>query len=240
MKNGGSLVAALRGPSEVKTLLKTGSYSIYNEFLHWILIRVSKIVWHLDEWGCINFQASWTTRRVIGVRNAPRKQYQTNLKKILSLATVVLTQYLREYEQTEWLLGRKNRYPWIFELMCPSWRNGVQWNLKMLFICLTVIWGEVSLCSQNSLLLSLEAHLGKHLWLEPLPPIYSSLPPWTLALPVIRLDLAALPRSSNSTYLKHFWSGRELVIHVAYIILRCTLLRWVVSEWKLPVLVVEK
>ena len=42
----------------------------------------------------------------------------------------------------------------------------------------------------------------KHLTLEPLPPIYSSFPLWTLALPVIRLDLAALPRSPNSTYQK--------------------------------------
>ena len=33
--------------------------------------------------------------------------------------------------------------------------------------------------------------------------IYSSFPPWTLALPVIRLDLAALPRSSNLTHDKH-------------------------------------
>ena len=47
------------------------------------------------------------------------------------------------------------------------------------------------------------SHLGKHLRLEPLPPIHSSSPPWTLTLPVIRLDLAALPRSSNSTYYKH-------------------------------------
>ena len=38
---------------------------------------------------------------------------------------------------------------------------------------------------------------------EPLPPIYSSFPPRTLALPFIRLDLTALPRSPNSTYLKH-------------------------------------
>jgi len=51
-----------------------------------------------------------------------------------------------------------------------------------------------SLCPQNYLRLSLEAHLGKHLRLEHLPPIYSSSPP--LALPVIRLDLAALARSS--------------------------------------------
>jgi len=60
-----------------------------------------------------------------------------------------------------------------------------------------------SLCSQNSLRLSLEAHLGKHLRLEPLPPIYSPFPPWILALPVIRLNLAALPRSSNSKYHMH-------------------------------------
>jgi len=42
-----------------------------------------------------------------------------------------------------------------------------------------------SLCPQNSLRLSLGAPLGKHLTLEPLPPIYSSFPPWKLALPVI-------------------------------------------------------
>jgi len=60
-----------------------------------------------------------------------------------------------------------------------------------------------SICPQKFLHLFLEAHLGKHLRLEPLPAIYSSFSPWTLALPVIRLDLAALPRSSNSTYQKH-------------------------------------
>ena len=62
---------------------------------------------------------------------------------------------------------------------------------------------SLSLCPKNSLRISLEAHRGKHLRLEPLPPTYSSFPPWTLAPPVIRLDLAALPRSPNSTYLKH-------------------------------------
>jgi len=37
-----------------------------------------------------------------------------------------------------------------------------------------------SLRPQNSLRLSLEAHLGKHLRLEPLPPIYSSIHPFLL------------------------------------------------------------
>ena len=70
----------------------------------------------------------------------------------------------------------------------------------------------------NSVCVSLEAHLGKHLRLEPLPPIYSSFPPWKLALPVFRLDLAALPRSSNSTYLKHIRAiiGNEFSTHTLY------------------------
>ena len=55
-----------------------------------------------------------------------------------------------------------------------------------------------SLCPHNSLRLSLEPQLGKHLRLEPIPPICSSVPPWTLALPIIRLDLVAIPRSPNS------------------------------------------
>jgi len=59
-----------------------------------------------------------------------------------------------------------------------------------------------SYLSPLSLHLSLEAHLGKHLRLKPLPPIYLFFS-WTLALPVIQLDLAVLPRSSNSTYHKH-------------------------------------
>ena len=63
-----------------------------------------------------------------------------------------------------------------------------------------------SLCPQNSLRLSIESQLGKRLRLKPLPPIYSSSPPWTLTLPDIRLDLAALPRSPNSTYLKQIKS----------------------------------
>ena len=57
-------------------------------------------------------------------------------------------------------------------------------------------------CPQNYLRISLEAHLSKNLRLKPLPPIYLSFPPWILSLPVIRLDLAVLPRSLNSTYLK--------------------------------------
>ena len=53
-----------------------------------------------------------------------------------------------------------------------------------------------------SLRLSFESQLDKRLRLKPLPPIYSSSLPWTLTLPDIRLDLAALLRSSNSTYQK--------------------------------------
>ena len=59
-----------------------------------------------------------------------------------------------------------------------------------------------SLCPQNSLRLFLESQLSKRLRLKPLPPIYSSSPPWTLTLPDIRLDLTASPRSHNSTYYR--------------------------------------
>ena len=59
-----------------------------------------------------------------------------------------------------------------------------------------------SFCLHNSLRPSLESQPGKHLRLKPLPHIHSSSPPWTLALPDIRLDLAALPRCPNSTYQK--------------------------------------
>jgi len=45
----------------------------------------------------------------------------------------------------------------------------------------------------------------------PLPPIYSSFPPRTLALLVIRLDLAALLRSSKSTYHKHI---KAIIVNV--------------------------
>jgi len=46
----------------------------------------------MTELMCINFQAKWAIEKEIGVRNGTRKQYLRNLKQILPLDAVVLTQ----------------------------------------------------------------------------------------------------------------------------------------------------
>ena len=55
----------------------------------------------------------------------------------------------------------------------------------------------------NSPLHSLQSHLHKRLNLNPLPPIFSTTPPWLTPLADIRLDLTKIPKSDNSTYKKH-------------------------------------
>jgi len=44
--------------SRTKTLFKTGFYSIFNEFLRWILMKVSSMTWDYEKWVCINFRTN--------------------------------------------------------------------------------------------------------------------------------------------------------------------------------------
>jgi len=56
---------------------------------------------------------------------------------------------------------------------------------------------------QNSLLLHLQSHVHKPLGLSPLQPILPSTPPWRSPPPNIRLELANIPKTSNSVYRQH-------------------------------------
>ncbi|MEW6552626.1 MAG: ribonuclease H family protein [Campylobacterota bacterium] len=57
-----------------------------------------------------------------------------------------------------------------------------------------------ALCPQNSLLLPIESQICKKLRLKPLLPILSSIPPWLIPPPDIRLDLTNEPKTDNTIY----------------------------------------
>jgi len=57
-----------------------------------------------------------------------------------------------------------------------------------------------ALYPQNSLLLSLQSHLRRHLKLEPLPPIFSSISPWLTPRPNMRCYLTKIPKTANFIY----------------------------------------